>query len=109
MKIKGCLVNVSKPPYGLQFVEVEEEKLDDYYKLLDCNCIDIVDRRIGDRSFSIVCDDEGLCKENPTISAVNKNGKPMLVGNLFICKNNAPYLASISEDDLLWLSGHVAL
>ena len=45
-------------------------------------CIDIVSRRIKDTYFDIICDDEGLLKDNPRITAVDTEGNPMLVGNL---------------------------
>ena len=33
-----------------------EPTLDEYYRLLDCRCIDIPSRIIGGRVFDIICD-----------------------------------------------------
>lgn len=61
--------------------------LEDYYRVLSCDTIDITERAVGDpkKRFSIVCDDEGLLKNVVKISAVNFLGKSQLVGSLFVC------------------------
>lgn len=59
------------------------KSLASYYKTLDCDCIDIVSRKIGGKYFDVICDDEGLYNQ-PKISAIDDMGAPMLVGNLFI-------------------------
>ena len=63
---------------------VNANGLDDYYRLLGCACIDIVTREINGTRYEIGCDDEGTFVENPKISAINRKGDPMLVGNLII-------------------------
>ena len=71
---------------GGKTAEVREIKddLQEFYKLIDCGCIDIVDRKIGHKRFDIICDDEGLFTDSPKISAIDNLGEPMLVGNLII-------------------------
>ena len=63
---------------------VDVDSLDSYYSHIGCRCIDIVNRKIGDKRFGIICDDEGLFVENPKTSAITQSGMPMLVGNLLI-------------------------
>lgn len=63
---------------------VDVDGLGDYYKYIGCRCIDIVNRKIGDKRFEIICDDEGLFVENPKTSAITQSGRPLLVGNLLI-------------------------
>ena len=41
-----------------------EDTLETYYKLIDCDTIDIVTRRIGGKAFHIICDDEILIKKS---------------------------------------------
>lgn len=67
-----------------------EPKLQEYYKLLDCDTIDITERAINGVMYDIIVDDEGLFK-NPAIpSAFNEsNKKPALVGNLLICLHDS--------------------
>lgn len=71
--VKNCVV---KP--------VDVNGLNDYYDLIGCRCIDIVNRQIGKRRFEIICDDEGLLVDKPIMSAVSYMGEPMLMGNLLI-------------------------
>lgn len=67
---------------------VIDADLQTYYRLLHCDCIDIVTRKIGtnrsSRVFDIICDDEGLLQDDPLISAIDNLGRGMLVGALLI-------------------------
>lgn len=58
--------------------------LDDYYKYIGCENIDIVKRTIGDVPVNIICDDEALLKATPKVSAVDVVGLPALFGNLLV-------------------------
>ena len=88
-----------------------DNSLDGYYAALNCTCIDIVERTIGKRKkyFTIVCDDEGLFKADPCVSAVSELFRPMLVGNLFITDFNADTgdLASLSEREAKYVLDHI--
>ena len=80
------------------------------YKLLDCTTIDIVHRRIGRRNFiyDIICDDEGLMKEDAKVSAIDDMGIPMLVGNLFIVKfDGEESETSLDESDIEYIMRHI--
>ena len=61
-----------------------ENNLIAWYKAIDCDCIDIVSRKVGGKYLEIVCDDEGLLKGSPVVTAINKQNKSevMLVGSL---------------------------
>lgn len=63
---------------------VDASKLEDYYELIGCTCIDIVNRKIGRKRFDIICDDEGTFRSDAKISAIDNLGQIMLVGNLLI-------------------------
>lgn len=63
---------------------VEANDLEDYYKYINCRCIDIVRRKIGDVEVEIICDDEALLIDKPKVSAVGVNGTPALYGNLLV-------------------------
>ena len=49
--------------------------LQDYYRLIGCDCIEIANREIRGKRFDIICDDEGLLKAEPQVSAVNGRGR----------------------------------
>ena len=85
MKIKGILVDVKSNI--IDVCEIEKS-LESYYKILNCNLIDIVSMKIGNKHFDIICDDEGLMKEDITISAIYDDFTPALVGNLFIVRHD---------------------
>lgn len=89
--------------------EINANGLHDYYRLIGCDCIDIVNREINGKRFDIICDDEGLLKENVQISAIDIKGYPMLVGNLIITgKADAEgELTDLSESDVVFLKGNV--
>lgn len=63
---------------------VNPESLEDYYKMIGCRCIDIVRRKIGRKTYEIICDDEGLLQNDPLISAIDNLGNVMLVGSMII-------------------------
>lgn len=88
-----------------------DDTLEAYYSALNCSCIDIVSRTIGEseKYFTIVCDDEGLLKAAPCISAVSILGEPMLVGSLFIADFDpgAGEMASLSDKELNYVLDHI--
>lgn len=105
MLVKGLLVDVGAGKrFSIEYVD--ENDLDTIYKILECDCIDIVTRMIGAKAFAIVCDDEELLNANPVPSAVDAKGYPMLVGNIFICNRNGPELASLSNEDIDHIVNH---
>ena len=99
-KLSGVLIDTEKRI--ARSVTIEDE-LDEFYKILNCSTIDIVQRRIGSgrskKSFSIVCD------EDPKISAINNLGSGMLVGNLFITglSDGEGNLLSLAPEDLNYI------
>lgn len=76
---------------------VEANDLEDYYKYINCRCIDIVRRRIGDVEVEIILDDEGLLIDEPKISAIDITGKPMLCGNLLIASGRVTDDGELTE------------
>lgn len=77
--MKALLFDVTSQDFKV----VDAEGIHDYYKLLNCDCIDICNRGIGGQRFEIVVDDEGLLKDNPILSAISpKDNQCCLVGNL---------------------------
>ena len=97
--IRGIFLN---PAAGIARETLVEERCDDFYTLLDCNVIDIVTRSVGGKAFSIVCDDEGLLKPDPCISATSRDTVhgSCLVGRLFICARSAAHLRSLKDEDV---------
>lgn len=105
--MKTLLLNVYEDK--VKVLDIQPD-LHEYYKALDCSCIDIVERRIGGKLFSIMCDDEGLFREDCKIAAINDMGEPMLVGNLMFFKAGADEegnLIELDEDDIEHIYGFI--
>lgn len=89
-----------------EVIEMEPE-LENYYKLLDCETIDITQRYIGGKPYDIIVDDEGLLKENK-ISCINPASylisdnyrqNDLLAGKVLITKYNEESGKNISLND----------
>lgn len=103
--VRGILINTIT---NVVSIETLDGTLDGYYNALNCSCFDVVSRIIGGKEFTIYCDDEGLLKERPIISAIGWNGNPMLVGNLFICNTDHDgYAVSLSSDDIRLIQRYI--
>ena len=107
-KITGVLIDTEA---NTAKVTTLDDTLKSYYAALHCSCIDFVSRTIGesDKYFTIVCDDEGLLKSAPCISAVSDLWEPMLVGSLLIADfdHDTGDLASLSERELEYVLDHI--
>lgn len=93
-----------------EVIDIDDE-LDAFYDKLNCTCIDIVSRSIGGKVYDIMCDDEGLLKEeSPKISAINDMGQPMLVGNLmFFNVDGEGELVGLSDDDVEHIKNYIQI
>lgn len=103
--------------YNREVKLVEASTLEDYYRLLNTDIVEMPDRRIGhlDKVYEIICDEEGKCKEAPKISAVDSNMEPMLVGNLLIAGSldNSGNRIPLADEDIVYIvqfikNGHTA-
>lgn len=84
-----------------------EDNLDVFYELIGCRYIDIVHRKIGDKYFDVICDDEGTFKDKPVVSAVDTQFSTMLVGNLIISNNDGEgNLIDLSDEDIKQILRH---
>lgn len=109
-KIKGLLIDVKTDPGMVVEKELDDDILESYYDVLQCNVMDIVVRNIDGTPYNIVCDDEGLFDEKPIVSAVDQNYQPMLVGNLFVCNDDGEgRLTSLTEEDLQKILPHIII
>lgn len=97
--MKCIYLNVEEKAFP-KVIDIDDD-LKVFYKLIGCQYVDMVRRKIGDKHYVIICDDEGLFKENPIVSAVDTNFKPMFVGNLIIVKDGEDgEVIGLSEEDI---------
>lgn len=94
--------------YEMELSDRADDRLGEFYKALDCNCIDMVERKIGRKYFTVVCDDEGLFREDARISAINNLGGVMLVGNLaFVNVDDNGYTVGLSRDEINYIKKRI--
>lgn len=103
--LRGVLISDT-----FKVMEVTDD-LDTWYKLLDCDCIDIVSTKVGDVDVDIVCDDEALLKADPICRATNRHREPALFGKLFVCgrADDNGDLTSLDPDQCEEILRNVAL
>ena len=103
--MKTILLNVYKNEVSV--IDIQPE-LDEYYKNLECDLIDIVQRKIGGKWFDVMCDDEGLFNESQKISAITNMGEPIFVGNLMFFRNDGEgNLIGLEDEDVQHIKDHI--
>lgn len=106
-KITGFLIDVENNCAAPVTID---KGLDGYYNILNCDCIDIVRRKIGSKhkEYEIVCDDEALLKDNPKISALDSGLNIMLCGNLFITRfDGMDDIESLEKQDIEYIKQYI--
>ena len=95
--------------YNNEVKAVETNGLEDYYKLIGCEIIDIVRRKIGDITVEIVCDDEGTLVEHPKVSAIDIAGQPCLYGNLLVAGGKVidGNLTDITDEEIEYIKQYL--
>ena len=91
---------------------VIEHSLQAFYDTIHCvyDTIDIVSRKIGEKYFDIICDDDGLAREPHHCSAVDKEGNPMLVGSFLVANHDASGdTRSLTDEDIALIKKSVQL
>lgn len=78
-------------------------ELDDFYKLIDCDCI----QHIMASGYDMILDDEGKLKNKPInliATRLYNNPYDFIVGDVLICTNEV--INDIGERDLCGFSEH---
>lgn len=103
--MKALLVDVMEN----EVEEVDVNDLQDYYKLIHCDTVEIVSRLIGDKRFDLIADEEGLFVNDPLISAIDSSGNVMLVGNLIVCgePDADGKMTPLTDEDIRLIQSHI--
>lgn len=106
--LNGLLITVEPEKPSVTPVSIDHD-FRAIQKIIDVNCFDIVRAKIGGKYFDVYCDDEGLLKSDPILSAATKDGYG-LFGNLFICQNDGRGNSkSLTPEEILHITKHVFL
>lgn len=96
-KIRGLLIDEKTGKVSVKDVDNDFRALQ---QVIDADFCEIARRKIGDKTYAIICDDEGLLNDR-RITAVNLGySEDILVGSLFICNEIGPELASLLDVDI---------
>lgn len=81
-------------------VKVIDDDFRALQQVIDADFFTIARRKIGNKTYAIICDDEGILKDR-RITAINMGYfEDILVGSLFICNELGSELASLLDVDL---------
>lgn len=96
-KIRGVLINEKTGAISVKDVDDDFRALQ---QVIDADFFEIARRKIGNKTYAIVCDDEGMLKDR-RITAINMGySQDILVGSLFICNEMGPELVSLLDVDI---------
>ena len=96
--MKALLIDVIEPKVTI----VDTDGLDDYYKYIHCDCIDVTMRKVNNSCVYIVCDDTGALTRRPVISASDMVGDN-IYGNILIFSGELVgdgFFQSLSADEM---------
>ena len=93
-KIRGILIDEKTGKVSIKEVDDDFRALQ---QVIDADFFEIARRKISNKTYAIICDDEGLLKDR-RITAINLGySEDILVGSLFICNELGPELASLLD------------
>lgn len=105
--IKGFLIDV----YGDRGCNelVFHDTLENIYKILDVETINVAVRKIGNFTYDIICDDEGLLKDSLP-SAVTDKDEVQFVGNLLLVNHDEEgNFTSLTDEQIEDLGKHLVM
>ena len=105
--VKGFLIDV----YGDRGCNelVFHDTLENIYKILDVETIDVAVRKIRNFTYDIICDDEGLLKDSLP-SAVTDKDEVQLVGNLLLVNHDEEgNFTSLTDEQIKDLGKHLVM
>lgn len=96
---------------GMGAREVEANGLEDYYRLMEVEIIDIVTRKINGKYYDIICDDEGLLKDKPIPTVFDTNREPMIVGNIIIAglADEDGNMTDLTDEDIVAINASLGI
>lgn len=89
----------------------EFNELDDYYKVLECDCFCVVSIKIGEKYFDCFADDNGRLIRGAIPSVVDKETRDvLLVGNVIFANCDIDgKTTDLSDDDIRHIKDNIEL
>ena len=105
-KIKVILLKPGQDASVIEISKKDNSFLDDMYKHLECDTVDVAERKVDGKYFDFWVDDNGLFKDKLFTSCYNLENKEgycheVLCGNILIANHDEEgKTTSLSEDDI---------
>lgn len=103
-ELVGLLIDPSKKRNEQQTVVIGDKdgctQLEEIKKLIGCDYIEIVTRRIGSKKFCIVCDDLGATKEGKIITSQIPDNSEKIYGRIIIFNRGSEDIESLNDRDI---------
>lgn len=81
-------------------------ELTEIYRFLNCRTIDCTTTKIGTRIYDVICDDEGLLKDN-VIFTLFEGEEPRISGNMLLTQYNIEgENIGLSQEDINYIRKH---
>lgn len=100
--IKGLLISVNEKPIEVSF---GKRNISELKRLIGCDCLTCVTRKIGKKYYDFWIDDEGLFKESKDgsilASGLCMNAPEVIAGNILILNNDGEDIKSLDETDFV--------
>lgn len=75
---------------GTYYTDDIQDDIKTYYQIIGCQLIDIAELQIEDRTFDVICDDEGMfAKNGARPSVVDAKSNVKMVGSLIFCHGDS--------------------
>lgn len=86
MYILTVEINKSRTALETHIRNIDDtDKLNEYYRYLDCHCIDMVTINVDGYAYDVVCDDEALLRQ-PLVPSLYISEEQVFFGNLAFVK-----------------------
>ena len=107
-------IEAAKEAAKTQF-EIKEIKnisrLDEYYKIIGCEFVDITKRQIGNKFYWFVCDESGRYADRVIYTVASKDGYLDIPGTVIIAgpEDMNGDLTSVTQQDIANIVSHMCL
>lgn len=88
---------------------VDPQNLQDYYKLLNCSSVDVTNKKISDKQFNLIFDEEAELSETRRPSAMDDYGHAVLFNNLIIAGegNLEGNLSDLTDKEIEYIKKYI--
>lgn len=96
---------------GNASVVVIKNELNEFYRLLNCKYVETHKAVIGEKTFTVICDEDARMHPGRYPSVIDSFNNPILINNVLICNSEHDDFSSLNNEDIALIkkqiiSGH---